>query len=298
MKKKLAIYISLITAIVVVYGASAFLLISAARVSDSAKADVFGTVPGETVSASETVDVSAAQATSAGTSAISSEAEPTEATEPVTEAETDPPTEAAVTAPDDMKSVLASNGNSVEQLSALGCKQLVTVQSSGSSASINMYNLTDNVWQKDAALSCQGYVGANGVTSDMHEGGYASPRGLYSVGEAFYIYSKPQTGLATFEVTNNTYWVDDPDSKYYNKRVEGTADKDWYSAEHMIDYTTAYEYGFVINYNLEAKYNAGSAIFFHVSYRPTAGCVGTDRDYVLKYLAALDAGLNPYIIIV
>ena len=299
MKNKLIVYISLITAIIVVYGASAFLLISAARVSDNGSAVTAETAAGETESVSQTVGASTADVTSAETSAdVSSAAEPTEATEPQTEPETEPVTEAALTVPDEMSSVLAANGNTAEQLSALGCRQLITVRSSGSSASIDMYNLIDNTWQKDSSLSCQGYVGANGVTSNMHEGGYASPRGLYSVGEAFYIYSRPQTGLSTFEVTNNTYWVDDPNSKYYNKRVEGTADKDWNSAEHMIDYTTAYEYGFVINYNLEAKYNAGSAIFFHVSYRPTAGCVGTDRDHVLKYLAALNAGLNPYIILI
>ena len=85
---------------------------------------------------------------------------------------------------------------------------------------------------------------------------------------------------------------------YYNKRVEGTADKDWNSAEHMIDYSAAYEYGFVIDYNPDAVYNAGSAIFFHISYSSTAGCVGTDKNMVLQYLAKLDSTKNPYILIV
>ena len=57
-------------------------------------------------------------------------------------------------------------------------------------------------------------------------------------------------------------------------------------------------FGFVIDYNTEAVYNAGSAIFFHVSYNPTAGCVGTDREMVLQYLSKLDAYKHPYIIIV
>lgn len=95
----------------------------------------------------------------------------------------------------------------------------------------------------------------------------------------------------------DTYWVDDPNSVYYNQHIEGTANKDWSSAEHMIDYMTAYEYGFVINYYTEAVYNAGSAIFFHISYGPTAGCVGTDRTMVLYYLASLDKSQNPYLVI-
>lgn len=206
-------------------------------------------------------------------------------------------TEPSIQAPERMVDLLAQNSNSIDNLSEVDCKQLVTVSSSGSSAHIDFYELNENEWILDETLSCDGFVGANGVTTDMHEGGYASPKGLYPVGDAFYIYNKPETGLSTFEVTYDTYWVDDPDSKYYNKRVEGTADKDWNSAEHMIDYATAYECGFVIDYNPDAVYNAGSAIFFHISYSSTAGCVGTDKDMVLKYLAKLDSTKNPYIII-
>ena len=190
-----------------------------------------------------------------------------------------------IVAPDSLIELLSNNENSTEELSELGCGQLITVDSSGSSAQISFYSLIDNEWKLDDDLSCSGYVGANGVTANMHEGGYASPRGLYPIGEAFYIYNKPETGLSTFEITNDTYWVDDPNSKYYNKRVDGTSDKDWNSAEHMIDYSAAYEYGFVIDYNHEAVYNAGSAIFFHVSYGSTAGCVGTNKDMVLAYLS-------------
>lgn len=207
-------------------------------------------------------------------------------------------TEPFIQAPDNMVNLLAQNNNNIDNLSEVGCKQLVTVSSNGSSAYIDFYELSENEWVLDDALSCNGFVGSNGVTSDMHEGGYASPKGLYPVGDAFYIYNKPETGLSTFEVTYDTYWVDDPDSKYYNKRVEGTSDKDWNSAEHMIDYAAAYEYGFVIDYNPDAVYNAGSAIFFHISYSATAGCVGTDKDMVLQYLAKLDSTKNPYILII
>ena len=227
----------------------------------------------------------------------------TSTTQKVTEKETEAESEAtetepAIQAPDNMVNLLAQNDNSLESLSEIGCKQFVTVSSNGSSAHIDFYELNENEWDIDESLSCEGFVGSNGVTTDMHEGGYASPKGLYPIGDAFYIYNKPETALSTFEITNDTYWVDDPDSKYYNKRVEGTSDKDWNSAEHMIDYAAAYEYGFVIDYNPDAVYNAGSAIFLHISYSSTAGCVGTDRDMVLQYLAKLDSTKNPYILII
>lgn len=211
--------------------------------------------------------------------------------------QTETPTEPEITAPEYLENLLSQNGNTVSQLTELGCKQLIIVSSSGASAQIDFYSLTDHKWVPKDDLSCSGYVGSNGVTENMHEGGYASPKGLYSIGEAFYIYDAPVTKLPSFEITYDTYWVDDPDSVYYNKRIEGVANKDWDSAEHMIDYTTSYKYGFVINYNMDAVYNAGSAIFFHISYNPTAGCVGTSEEYVLKYLYELDPDLNPYILI-
>lgn len=252
----------------------------------NSKTETSSTITTETITEKATVDETESNSTNNATEKeTESESEATEA-------------EPTIQAPDNMVNLLAQNDNSLESLSEIGCQQFVTVSSNGSSAHINFYEINENMWVLDDTLSCDGFVGANGVTTDMHEGGYASPKGLYPIGDAFYIYNKPETNLSTFEVTNDTYWVDDPDSKYYNKRVEGTADKDWNSAEHMIDYSAAYEYGFVIDYNPDAVYNAGSAIFFHISYSSTAGCVGTDKNMVLQYLAKLDSTKNPYILIV
>ncbi len=226
-----------------------------------------------------------------------SDATEADASKPETAAKTEEASAVVVSAPDKLIQLLEQNGNTPQELYDKGCRQLITVESSGASASINYYTVEDGEWTLQEDMACDGFVGSNGVTADMHEGGYASPRGLYTIGEAFYINDLPQTGLETFRVTPDTYWVDDPDSKYYNQRVEGTDDRDWSSAEHMIEYSPAYDYGFVINYNTAAEYNKGSAIFFHISSGPTAGCIGTSQGMVLRYLAALDASQNPYILI-
>lgn len=212
--------------------------------------------------------------------------------------ETKKETDIETIVPEDLELIISRSGIVLNQIDDIGCHQLVTVNSNGSYAKIDFYRLTDNTWVREEDLSCSGFVGANGVTEDMHEGSNATPKGFYSIREAFYISEQPETGLSLFQITNDTYWIDDPDSAFYNRRVEGTENKDWNSAEHMIDYTVAYEYGFVVDYNTEAAYNAGSAIFFHVSYNPTAGCIGTSRDMVLKYIAALNMSEKPYIVIV
>lgn len=218
--------------------------------------------------------------------------ETTDATEPVTEA-----TE-VLTYPEELEAFLSQNGSSMEALESAGCSQLVVVDSYGTSAEIRYFSKEGAAWQEDESLFCYGYVGTQGTVYEMSEQISGTPKGLYPIYEAFYIYQKPETGLDTFEVTSDTYWVDDPDSAYYNQRVEGTANKDWNSAEHMIDYTYNYNYGFVVGYNMPPEYNKGSAIFFHIGDSPTAGCIATSEGMVLEYLKNLDASNNPYILVI
>ena len=196
-------------------------------------------------------------------------------------------------------SLLSKGGTSVSELNQKKIEQLVVVESSGSSANVSFYEIANNNWKVDSSLNASGYVGSNGTTSSPSEGKSATPKGLYGVGDAFYQGSKPNTKLDSFQITSNTYWIDDPDSKYYNQRVEGTSNKDWSSAEHMSE-ISSYKYGFVINYNMSpVKKGAGSAIFFHISHNsPTAGCVSVSEDKVLSYLAKLDKSKNPYILII
>jgi L,D-peptidoglycan transpeptidase YkuD (ErfK/YbiS/YcfS/YnhG family) len=212
-----------------------------------------------------------------------------------TEQETVPSSEPVIVIPEELAAILSEE--SAQLLAEQGCSQLVCVSSVNATAQIRFYTCDRGQWLLKEELSCTGYIGSNGVSDCKVEGDMTTPTGLYPIGEAFYIQVAPQTGLSTFQITENTYWVDDPGSAYYNQRVEGTENKDWRSAEHMIRYATAYEYGFVVNYNTEPIRNAGSAIFFHISDHSTAGCIGTDRSFVLKYLALLDSACNPYILI-
>ena len=187
---------------------------------------------------------------------------------------------------------------SYEQLMDFGIQQLLVVISKGDQAEVSMYEFDGKAWQ-DLDLTFQGFVGKNGVSCEAHEGAYMTPFGLYPVGEAFYFNEKPVTGLDSFVVTPNTYWVDDPASRFYNQRREGITDKDWNSAEHMIDFPYHYEYGFVIQYNMAPIVpGKGSAIFFHINDKCTAGCVAVSREECLAYLRALDKEKNPYILMV
>jgi L,D-peptidoglycan transpeptidase YkuD (ErfK/YbiS/YcfS/YnhG family) len=141
-------------------------------------------------------------------------------------------------------------------------------------------------------------AGAGGIDIKEREGDKITPAGLFGISDAFYISDKPETGLNTFKISGDTYWVDDPKSEFYNTRVEGTENKDWSSAEHMSAYASSYKYGFVIDYNTERAPGLGSAIFFHVGGGETNGCVAVSEEVCLRYLKALDEKKNPRILLV
>ena len=198
------------------------------------------------------------------------------------------------------KTLLKKANISESTLNNKGAKQLIIVNSSGSSANVTYYEKNSSSWSQLSGFTCSGYVGSNGTTSSPKEGKAATPKGLYSVGDAFYQSDKPSTKLNTFKITNNTYWVDDPNSSYYNKKYVGNNFSSIASSGERMWEISSYKYGFVINYNTSNPVKgAGSAIFFHISHNsPTAGCVSVSESMVLKYLARLDKSKKPYILII
>lgn len=144
------------------------------------------------------------------------------------------------------------------------------------------------------------YLGRGGVTSSKKEGDDCTPLGTYNLGFAFGI-NELDINYPYYIIDSNIYWVDDVNSKYYNCWVSVGEDvrssydymcsvKDiyWNSAEHLIDYPIYYEYGLVIEYNVEKIPGKGSAIFTHIKDCPTAGCIATNREAMLFILNWID----------
>lgn len=271
------------------------------QLSSSGNDDAVQTINSVTETISETEAVTQTEKESS-TKEPTETSSPASVTEPATDASGDAATEKttnlqqAQAQPAELVTALETAGYSVNDLSA---QQLIVVNSQGNSAYVSMYQKDSGGQWTDSGISCYGFVGQNGVDEKSMEGDYKTPFGLYSIGDAFYIDSPPQTNLNSFHITNDTYWVDDPNSAYYNQRVEGTANMDWSSAEHMISYYSSYKYGFVINYNTNPIVpGKGSAIFFHVGSSPTAGCIAVSEGDLLNYLSILDKNQNPYILII
>ena len=133
-------------------------------------------------------------------------------------------------------------------------------------------------------------IGKNGVTTSKKEGDGKTPLGTFRIGLFLGTHKekevKEKTKLKYKQINKNMYWVDDSNSKYYNQLVDITkTEKDWNSAEHLIQYPIQYEYLIEIKtnpYNIPYK---GSAIFLHcTNNKPTQGCIAIDKKQMEKLI--------------
>lgn len=189
--------------------------------------------------------------------------------------------------PYEMESMLNESGIGAADFNNKRSNQLVAVRINGSNAEISFFENNGGVWEEDKSLACKGNA-CDGETD-------ATPKGLYAIGEAFYQNIVPETGLARFHVTDGTYWIDDPESDDYNKRVELSSG----SAKAVkMGGVSDYKYGFVIGYNAERDPEKGSAVFFHTGSEPTHGSISAPESNVLNILKHLDSKQNPYILVI
>ena len=141
-------------------------------------------------------------------------------------------------------------------------------------------------------LKTDAFIGKNGMTKFKKEGDKKTPIGNFELGVAFGTHKKEELKnfnpeLNYIEINKNLYWVDDLNSKHYNKLVDITKiEKDWNSAEHLIDFPKQYEYAIEIKSNPKNIKGNGSAIFLHCSTgTPTAGCVAIPREMMINFFA-------------
>lgn len=229
----------------------------------------------------------------------------------VTEKKTEPPTEkpkTVSTQPSTEKksamskdipeftSLINEGGYSRDDLNG---KQLIVVKSEGSRAKFSFFEKEKGAWKYSDVLSTvDGFVGTQGVSKNASEYESYTPEGLFSLGTGFGINDNPKTGLDYFKVTENSYWVDDVNSQYYNQHIEANSSEDAPNGEHLIDYKGYYDYAVFIEYNTNpAIPGKGSAFFLHIGNKPTAGCAAISEENMLKAIRWLNKNKNPYIMI-
>jgi D-alanyl-D-alanine dipeptidase len=121
-----------------------------------------------------------------------------------------------------------------------------------------------------------------------------------------YGYASAQAGLRFsmpyLALDSTDECIDDPSSMYYNMIVDRSNVRtvDWKSSERMRFQGKYYEWGVVVDNNMDPRLAAGgSCIFLHVwggSDSPTSGCTSLDRDRLLKIMTWLDPVNHPVLV--
>ncbi|PGT99480.1 SH3 domain-containing protein [Bacillus cereus] len=183
-----------------------------------------------------------------------------------------------------------------DKMTTLGdAEQLVLVTADGYGTSygkITTFEKKDGHWNELHTMN--GRIGKDGFAHKMSEDVTQTPRGKYDIGMAFGRQGNPGTKLKWHDIQANDVWVDDSNSPLYNTLQQKPSNGRWQSAENMN--VSAYNYGFVINYNTDRTPGAGSAIFFHVSSAATYGCTGASQQEVINMLKWLDPNKKPVIV--
>ena len=153
-----------------------------------------------------------------------------------------------------------------------------------------------NIAGEGKTVTDEVYIAQNGSAYEVTADSKKTPAGMWLLGEGFYIGEKPETSYPLFEITENTYWVTDTESSFFNQKVEGTDEKDWTKAEHMSAAAKSYKYGLVIDYNTySTDPEKPSAIFMHCGNTPTEGCIAVPENVMKAVLEWLDDDCSPFI---
>ena len=143
-------------------------------------------------------------------------------------------------------------------------------------------------------------IGKNGFEfpNQKVEGDGKSPTGIFKLGKLFSYEKQTNTLLENQQTTREDKWIDDVNSKDYNKHISGFTEAK--SFENLLLDTDVYKYCTVIEYNTNPVIKGkGSAIFFHLALKQrsyTAGCVAIKEEYMKLMVNWLDPKQNPTII--
>ncbi|MFD8453368.1 MULTISPECIES: L,D-transpeptidase family protein [Streptomyces] len=183
--------------------------------------------------------------------------------------------------------------------------QLITVEARGSYATVTAWAKGSAGWKEQFSTG-SGRVGSNGVTNGAtrRQGTWTTPTGTYSITEGFGVEASG-TSMPYHVVTDDDWWVEDPESKFYNSMhsaqgadfpLTESGDR---GSEHLIGYPTQYAKALVINFNRwPATPGRGAGIFLHVNGSgATAGCVSVPRATMDRFMNWIEPSARPRIAI-
>jgi L,D-peptidoglycan transpeptidase YkuD (ErfK/YbiS/YcfS/YnhG family) len=179
----------------------------------------------------------------------------------------------------------------------IGCsqkQQIIVTHTSKTDARLEFFDGNKKL------LTANAKIGRNGISSEKREGDGKTPSGTYLISTLF-AYESQNAKMPLLVANENLICVDDSNSSFYNKIIEKNSTLDIKSYEEMKRHDNQYEFGAVIDYNLDGVKNMGSCIFIHVmndKEEPTAGCVALNKQDMIFLFKNLDISKKPEIKII
>ena len=191
--------------------------------------------------------------------------------------------------------------------------QNILVEASGSSAQLTLRTYRNGEWIEDFYTAAA--IGSNGVTDHKTEGDHMTPIGTFPLRFVFST-SKQDTKMPFVEINQNSVWVCDPDSSFYNTLQSTTNPaRDWSNQKGSVEKmyvkfskksSTACIY-FEFNGDGRTQYsadhpNGGSALFLdgvgtNGNMYSGYGDIKISASAMKELLRLLDPELNPTITI-
>ncbi|MEY9873046.1 L,D-peptidoglycan transpeptidase YkuD (ErfK/YbiS/YcfS/YnhG family) [Streptacidiphilus sp. MAP12-33] len=191
-------------------------------------------------------------------------------------------------------------------------RQVITVQAHGSYAVVTAWQLNPIGWQR-VFFTTAARIGAHGLANGAtrKQGTYTTPTGTYTITRGFGNGAAPSgTRMPYHRVTAQDWWVEDPQSAYYNTMrtvrpgtnpgfpLTEAGDR---GSEHLANYPVPYHNALVIDFNMRpAVPGRGAGIFLHdlnASAGPTAGCVAVPASVLTRILRWINPAAHPVIAI-
>ncbi len=146
------------------------------------------------------------------------------------------------------------------------------------------------------------FIGKSGASHIRREGSNITPKGIFKIPFLFgFPDMSDKFSMPFYTVTENSYWVCDSESPFYNTLSE-IEDFSSFPAkkercERLCDFPDEYKFAAVIGYNEKRKKGLGSGIFLHCGKKETAGCIAVSEEKLFSLLSRLKYNLNPVIVI-
>jgi L,D-peptidoglycan transpeptidase YkuD (ErfK/YbiS/YcfS/YnhG family) len=198
----------------------------------------------------------------------------------------------------------------------LKTQQIVVVITPNNTATQGIMRLYE--WRSDKWAAVSSFtkvkVGRNGLAwgKGLHadnlntdvlkkEGDGKAPQGVFRLTQVFGYQALADTKwkMPYLHATNSTLCIDDTKSEFYNKIMDKSAAGKVDSYENMRREDDFYQYGIVVDYNMnKTEAGAGSCIFMHIQdeTRPTSGCTAMPKGDLLALIEHLDNAKKPVLL--